>query len=484
VRNAFRYYHEGRRATVMQFLDQLPGELFEQNPQRMIDLAELFTVGGRYAEAVGWLEGADRALATAASPDPVQRARLAGTWALCAHFEGDAALFIKCCEAAMECYRPGAYDVYWSTAPYGVMRAWGWLGDTDAAWAALRRRYPVPPLTEPHSQFIPPATLSQICFIEGRLREADRLAEQALIAGDLSMPDSPALAEARLTRAGVLWERNHLAAAEREYEIALRSAESNHRVAFAVIASLGLARIWQVVGRRDHAFDMLALARQANPGRPLPEPWASRVDAAQAHLLINAGAVAEARRLVGRLPSSTDTWLLGARLSLADGDHSTAGGLLADVDVERLTPRRQLEWRLLDARLGSPTCWDSLARAVQFAAHERFVRCFVDAGDETGKMLSQWGERPEAPFVRELLSGFGEPPVQATDGSGQLADPLTERERAVLALLPGWLSNREIAAELYVSVNTLKTHLKGLYRKLDATSRHNAIVRAKGLGLI
>ncbi|HSS10477.1 MAG TPA: LuxR C-terminal-related transcriptional regulator, partial [Acidimicrobiales bacterium] len=88
------------------------------------------------------------------------------------------------------------------------------------------------------------------------------------------------------------------------------------------------------------------------------------------------------------------------------------------------------------------------------------------------------------PFVRELLSGFGEPPMPAADVSVQLADPLTERERAVLALLPGWLSNREIAAELYVSVNTLKTHLKGLYRKLDATSRHNAIVRAKSLGLI
>jgi len=70
---------------------------------------------------------------------------------------------------------------------------------------------------------------------------------------------------------------------------------------------------------------------------------------------------------------------------------------------------------------------------------------------------------------------------------GQLPGPpeeLTDRELAVLRLLPSSLSRREIAEALYVSPNTIKTHVKGIYRKLDASSRDEAVVRARGLGLL
>ena len=67
---------------------------------------------------------------------------------------------------------------------------------------------------------------------------------------------------------------------------------------------------------------------------------------------------------------------------------------------------------------------------------------------------------------------------------GRLIDPLTERELAVLIYLPTRLSNAEIAAEMYVSVNTLKTHLRNVYRKLDVADRDAAVARAGGLGLL
>lgn len=65
-----------------------------------------------------------------------------------------------------------------------------------------------------------------------------------------------------------------------------------------------------------------------------------------------------------------------------------------------------------------------------------------------------------------------------------LIEPLTERELAVLAELPTWKSNAEIAAEFYVSINTVKTHLHHLFRKLDVTNRRAAVRRARELGLI
>ena len=65
-----------------------------------------------------------------------------------------------------------------------------------------------------------------------------------------------------------------------------------------------------------------------------------------------------------------------------------------------------------------------------------------------------------------------------------LVDPLSEREMSILRYLPSRLSNREIGDELYVSLNTVKSHLKTIYRKLDVDRRDEAVRRARQLGLL
>ena len=68
--------------------------------------------------------------------------------------------------------------------------------------------------------------------------------------------------------------------------------------------------------------------------------------------------------------------------------------------------------------------------------------------------------------------------------SPQLAAPLTERELAVLRLLPTKLSTREIGRELYVSPNTVRSHIQAIYRKLQVNSRAEAVTQARQLGLL
>jgi LuxR family maltose regulon positive regulatory protein len=65
-----------------------------------------------------------------------------------------------------------------------------------------------------------------------------------------------------------------------------------------------------------------------------------------------------------------------------------------------------------------------------------------------------------------------------------LRQDLTESELRILRLLASDLSQQEIGRELYVSQNTVKTHTRGIYTKLDAASRKEAIARARSLGLI
>jgi LuxR family maltose regulon positive regulatory protein len=65
-----------------------------------------------------------------------------------------------------------------------------------------------------------------------------------------------------------------------------------------------------------------------------------------------------------------------------------------------------------------------------------------------------------------------------------LIERLTDRELAILRLLPAPTPQRELASALFVTPNTLRTHLRAIYRKLGAESRHDAVIRARERGLI
>ena len=72
----------------------------------------------------------------------------------------------------------------------------------------------------------------------------------------------------------------------------------------------------------------------------------------------------------------------------------------------------------------------------------------------------------------------------AGQAAPMIVEQLSGREREVLSLLSGMLSTAEVASELYISVNTVKTHLKSIYRKLAATHRGEAVRRARQLELL
>ncbi len=97
------------------------------------------------------------------------------------------------------------------------------------------------------------------------------------------------------------------------------------------------------------------------------------------------------------------------------------------------------------------------------------------------------GNRPESlgrPEETRPGAGGGSPLVLPGGLGAEPAERLSERELAVLSYLPTMLTTAEIAAEMYVSVNTVKTHLKSIYRKLDVARRRDAVHRARALHLL
>jgi len=104
-------------------------------------------------------------------------------------------------------------------------------------------------------------------------------------------------------------------------------------------------------------------------------------------------------------------------------------------------------------------------------------------GDPYAPALTAEGETALVSEIAGLLADVkrSAPPSAEPPWPGE---PLTESETRVLRYLPTHLGAPEIAAELYLSANTVKTHLRHLYRKLGAHSRQEAVQRARAIGLL
>jgi LuxR family maltose regulon positive regulatory protein len=138
----------------------------------------------------------------------------------------------------------------------------------------------------------------------------------------------------------------------------------------------------------------------------------------------------------------------------------------------------------------------ALSQALALAEPGGYVRTFVSEGTAARGLLKAAAARRIAPaYVARLLAAFGqdteslEPTTKESLPSfllhpSSLAEPLSARELEVLRLLRTPMSQSEISDELYVSVNTIRTHVKHIYEKLDVHSRIEAIKRADELGLV
>ncbi|MFB6438648.1 LuxR C-terminal-related transcriptional regulator [Streptomyces sp. NPDC056411] len=125
-----------------------------------------------------------------------------------------------------------------------------------------------------------------------------------------------------------------------------------------------------------------------------------------------------------------------------------------------------------------PAARGLLAEALDAAAPEQLRRPFTEAGPWVRHLL-----RDGAPPAPDWL--FPRPPDGPDGPAGPvLVEPLSGREREVLACVARMMSNEEIAAELQLSVNTVKTHLRSVFRKLGAGRRREAVERGRELHLL
>ncbi|MEU2348515.1 helix-turn-helix domain-containing protein [Modestobacter sp. NPDC049651] len=192
-------------------------------------------------------------------------------------------------------------------------------------------------------------------------------------------------------------------------------------------------------------------------------------------------------RVEQRLGAGGELQYLRASLEAHRGRVPAARRLLADVcdgAVPAEAGRTVVEALVLDAVLADDSgdadaAHRRLTRALASAEGRQTVRYLTLAGRPVQELLirdaGRFG-RQEA-FAAQVLRAF--PRAPAAQGSR-----LTERERAILVELPSLRTAEEIAERQFVSVNTVKTHIRAIYRKLGVGSRRDALAAARARGLL
>jgi LuxR family maltose regulon positive regulatory protein len=126
----------------------------------------------------------------------------------------------------------------------------------------------------------------------------------------------------------------------------------------------------------------------------------------------------------------------------------------------------------------------TLTRALKLAEPEGYVRIFADEGPPMAALLRAVEKQGTSrDYVRRLLAAMHASDDTTPPGKGQL-ESLSERELDVLRLLGTDLNGPAIARELFVSLNTVRTHTKSIYAKLGVNSRRAALRRAHELDLL
>jgi LuxR family transcriptional regulator, maltose regulon positive regulatory protein len=253
----------------------------------------------------------------------------------------------------------------------------------------------------------------------------------------------------------------------------------------------------------ERGHDAAALAA-LETGEPLvrrlagQHRFAGRIRALLVHALVRLGQIERAGQFLAGLGEQDrergEIRIAAAALQLAQGDRQAALAALAPVQELLVAEDYWGLWRSR-ADVLEAIAWDALGdHDAAHAALEHALDLSERSGDLTPFLLYPAPRLLErhtrhrtghAALIAEVLSLLaGTKPAPLPAGPRPLYDPLRGSELRVLRYLPTGLSVPEIAGQLYLSVNTVKTHMRNLYGKLGVHHRHEAVERARALGLL
>jgi LuxR family maltose regulon positive regulatory protein len=525
-------WRRGDHAKLRQWLDALPLETIRTKPRLCVYHTWYLFTGGRHKEAELALQACEEMLE--ASPglaaDPsflvsknplsaadrqLMRGRAAVIRAFIATYIGDVPAIIHHARHALDCL-PGEDLIWRRDAALALGDAHGFRGDLGSAYAA-RLAAAEASRAAGDTVFSLLAHLKVLITLreQGRLQRTIELCqEQIEFASRSGLMRTPVPGGFLTIWGEALAETGDLAGG---LDLVTKGMELTERGGESLVTSWGYLCLARVLYSSGDTAGAAAVARKVEREarkRQVP-PWiAAEMAAWKARSWLAQGKLAAASRwarqrglMAGDQPKQVDefdffslnTFVVVARLLLAQKRWDAAIGLLshllASAEVGERTSKA-IEILSLQAMASQGKGDMSLAltvieKALTLAEPEGFVQTFVDEGPPMARLLYEALRRGTAPeYVTRLLAAF---PVAEPEPTGPstsqirestLLEPLSERELEVLHLIAEGLTNREIASQLVLSLNTVKGHNRSIYGKLGVHSRTQAVARSQALGLL
>jgi len=425
-------------------------------------------------DIAGMAEHARRAFGLAGTGDHLARGGAAGFLGLAAWTQGDVSSALGTFKQAVESLHASGNLVDELSSTVVLADMWLAAGSPSTARRLYLRALQV---SEAHGEPVLRATpdlhvgLSEVDYEVGDLEAAKGHLERAAELGE----------GAAMTEGRYRWfvSMGRVAGAEGDPQEAitlLDKAEVLHRPGFfpdlRPIAAMK-ARVWITHGNLSQAADW---ARERGVSATDDAEYLSEFD----HLTL-------VRLLISGHRAHSDRSEIDQAVRLLDRLHESAetsgrAGSLVEI--------RMLQALAHDAKGHRPQALQSLAQAwAQAPEPDGYVRLFLDEGAPMVELLRDTEHQGAAgDHARRLLSLRVPPDGDAAGAPKRLvplsAEQLSERELQVLRLLESELSGPQIASQLFVSHNTLRTHTKHIFTKLEVTTRRAAVRRARERGLI
>ncbi len=515
TQNALATMDHGELTTLMGLLDALPDEAMSCRPWLCIAHAWTLVFSGRLEAIELRLRSAETTLDAFGDARRAEGRHIAGHIAAIrgyvATLRGDMSRAAELTYEALEELPQGDLAVRGLAAGLlgSVLR---WSGDLAAAAQALDRSISIAQAAaDSHKTVEALCSLAAVQLARGQLHETVATCGDALLlAGEHVKRGGrrlPIVATGYNLMSHVLCEWNDLDDALRHAREGIELSEHwGWQEGFA-LGYWRRARALQAIGDAGGAHEAVQKARQAASSL---SPWFGALMAAhQARLWLAEGHLAPASHWAQDSGLNANDELnyqhverysVLARVLIAQGRTDEASRLLARLvemteaagamshTIEMLV----LQALAFHARGKDGQALAALDRALTSAESEGYVRTFIDEGPQMGQLLRRAVVQGiSVDYARRLLAALEEeatvaatPPAISEGTRPPLVEPLSPRETEVLRLLTTHLSHAEMAEELVVSVNTVRSHVKSVYGKMDVHSRMEAVERARELGLL
>lgn len=405
---------------------------------------------------------------------------------------GDPQRILRGCEVLHDAGSPSTVTPRPIIGRLGTIAARTWTEDTRGALA----------ISDDHRPDRARTTIDDVCVgsasayalaVQGDLHRARELGEWSIAAGrTLGINDHWPMATADLACAVALYEQGHSDhALERFSAVVARFGDRAPTI--AVLGMTGRLRAQMATGtpNMEDVERLQAAARRLSPASPLQEC----VVAQQVRVALTLGEFGRAYESITQLRTPWRTAMWTARVAIATGDAERAAEVLESLVLPD-SRRAKIDLAVVKARLARRTkdrenAATYVDEALELAVPELAVRPFFEDGTELWSIMRrQLSSYPSHLFhetARDIAAvdraGSRSLSFEPSADAAAVLGTLRNREQEVLRLIAAKHSNREIAAMLYISLNTLKTHSRSLYRKLGASSRAEVVAIAKQLGV-